>query len=312
MPDCRNPPGLALGRGRHCAFAPPPGRGSRRCATPSSSCTARWAPARPPSCATCCRRWACRAASRARPTRWSSPTNCPPATALAIWHFDFYRFNDPREWEDAGFRDIFASPGLKLAEWPEKAAGMLPVADLRPAHRRAGRRARARCADRHTPHRGSPAGRAAWLPDAMNAAPRPCCRWAAWCCCWARRDRTGATIVAVRVWPAQDYSRVTIESDAGAQDQPAVRGKPAAPGGGHRRHRAQARRCANWWPRCRPTTRTSPASVSASSAPAWCAWCIDLKQPVRAAGVHLRRWPPTSTAWCSTCTPSRRPTRWRR
>ncbi len=49
---------------------------------------------------------------------------------LDIWHFDFYRFNDPREWEDAGFRDIFASPGLKLAEWPDKAASMLPPADL--------------------------------------------------------------------------------------------------------------------------------------------------------------------------------------
>jgi tRNA threonylcarbamoyladenosine biosynthesis protein TsaE len=49
---------------------------------------------------------------------------------LAIWHFDFYRFSDPREWEDAGFRDIFASPGLKLAEWPEKAAALLPPADL--------------------------------------------------------------------------------------------------------------------------------------------------------------------------------------
>ncbi|WP_210547499.1 tRNA (adenosine(37)-N6)-threonylcarbamoyltransferase complex ATPase subunit type 1 TsaE [Rhodoferax sp. PAMC 29310] len=49
---------------------------------------------------------------------------------LNIWHFDFYRFNDPREWEDAGFRDIFASPGLKLAEWPEKATGFIPRADL--------------------------------------------------------------------------------------------------------------------------------------------------------------------------------------
>jgi tRNA threonylcarbamoyladenosine biosynthesis protein TsaE len=44
-----------------------------------------------------------------------------------MWHFDFYRFADPREWEDAGFRDIFASPGLKLAEWPEKAARCLPA-----------------------------------------------------------------------------------------------------------------------------------------------------------------------------------------
>ncbi len=49
---------------------------------------------------------------------------------LNIWHFDFYRFSDPREWEDAGFRDIFASPGLKLAEWPDQAAGMLPTPDL--------------------------------------------------------------------------------------------------------------------------------------------------------------------------------------
>lgn len=52
------------------------------------------------------------------------------AGGMAIYHFDFYRFNDPREWEDAGFRDVFAGPGLKLAEWPEKAAGLLPTADL--------------------------------------------------------------------------------------------------------------------------------------------------------------------------------------
>lgn len=49
---------------------------------------------------------------------------------LAIWHFDFYRFNDPREWEDAGFRDVFAAPGLKLAEWPDKAGTLLPTPDL--------------------------------------------------------------------------------------------------------------------------------------------------------------------------------------
>jgi len=49
---------------------------------------------------------------------------------LTAWHFDFYRFSDPREWEDAGLRDIFGAPGLKLAEWPEKAAPWLPPADL--------------------------------------------------------------------------------------------------------------------------------------------------------------------------------------
>ena len=49
---------------------------------------------------------------------------------LNLWHFDFYRFNDPQEWEEAGFRDIFASKGIKVAEWPEKAAVKLPIADI--------------------------------------------------------------------------------------------------------------------------------------------------------------------------------------
>jgi tRNA threonylcarbamoyladenosine biosynthesis protein TsaE len=49
---------------------------------------------------------------------------------IHLWHFDFYRFNDPQEWEEAGFRDIFAGPGYKLAEWPIKAEGLLPMADI--------------------------------------------------------------------------------------------------------------------------------------------------------------------------------------
>ncbi len=59
-----------------------------------------------------------------------APPSAPDDVPIQIWHFDFFRFNDPQEWEDAGFRDIFAGPGLKLAEWPEKAAGLLPRADL--------------------------------------------------------------------------------------------------------------------------------------------------------------------------------------
>jgi tRNA threonylcarbamoyladenosine biosynthesis protein TsaE len=62
------------------------------------------------------------------------PYALPPSpthkAGVQISHFDFYRFNDPREWEEAGFRDIFASPGLKLVEWPEKAGGYLPRPDL--------------------------------------------------------------------------------------------------------------------------------------------------------------------------------------
>jgi tRNA threonylcarbamoyladenosine biosynthesis protein TsaE len=61
---------------------------------------------------------------------YSVRTELVEVPELAIWHFDFYRFSDPREWEDAGFRDLFSSPGLKLAEWPEKAGALLPTADL--------------------------------------------------------------------------------------------------------------------------------------------------------------------------------------
>lgn len=49
---------------------------------------------------------------------------------LHLWHFDFYRFADPREWEDAGFRDIFAAPGLCVVEWPDKVGNLLPPADV--------------------------------------------------------------------------------------------------------------------------------------------------------------------------------------
>lgn len=71
--------------------------------------------------------------------------------ALSVWHFDFYRFGDPREWEDAGFRDIFASEGLKLAEWPENAAACLPQADLELSLRTRGESEREVTLQAHTP-----------------------------------------------------------------------------------------------------------------------------------------------------------------
>jgi tRNA threonylcarbamoyladenosine biosynthesis protein TsaE len=49
---------------------------------------------------------------------------------LHLHHFDFYRFSDPREWIDAGFRDSFNGRNVSLVEWPEKAAGHLPPADV--------------------------------------------------------------------------------------------------------------------------------------------------------------------------------------
>jgi len=49
---------------------------------------------------------------------------------LYCYHFDFYRFNDPREWLDAGFRDVFRDDAVILIEWPERAADLLPTPDL--------------------------------------------------------------------------------------------------------------------------------------------------------------------------------------
>jgi tRNA threonylcarbamoyladenosine biosynthesis protein TsaE len=49
---------------------------------------------------------------------------------LHFHHFDFYRFSDPSEWTDAGFRESFDGLSVSLVEWPEKAAGLLPSADL--------------------------------------------------------------------------------------------------------------------------------------------------------------------------------------
>jgi tRNA threonylcarbamoyladenosine biosynthesis protein TsaE len=48
---------------------------------------------------------------------------------LYLYHFDFYRFDDPRELDDAGFREYFRADAICLVEWPEKVAG-LPPADI--------------------------------------------------------------------------------------------------------------------------------------------------------------------------------------
>jgi tRNA threonylcarbamoyladenosine biosynthesis protein TsaE len=49
---------------------------------------------------------------------------------LHLHHFDFYRFHDPREWIDAGFRESFDGHTVTVIEWPEKAGEWLPPADV--------------------------------------------------------------------------------------------------------------------------------------------------------------------------------------
>ncbi len=51
-------------------------------------------------------------------------------SSLYLYHFDFYRFADPVEWETAGFSEYFRDDALCLCEWPEKVAELLPQADV--------------------------------------------------------------------------------------------------------------------------------------------------------------------------------------
>jgi tRNA threonylcarbamoyladenosine biosynthesis protein TsaE len=51
-------------------------------------------------------------------------------SGLNLYHFDFYRFNQPEEYLDAGLDEYFAGDGVCLVEWPERAAPYLPAPDL--------------------------------------------------------------------------------------------------------------------------------------------------------------------------------------
>ena len=52
------------------------------------------------------------------------------ATGLDLRHFDLYRLHSEAEWEAAGFRDEFDGHNIFFIEWPERATGILPPADI--------------------------------------------------------------------------------------------------------------------------------------------------------------------------------------
>jgi tRNA threonylcarbamoyladenosine biosynthesis protein TsaE len=56
-------------------------------------------------------------------------------SGLNLYHFDFYRFNQPEEYLDAGLDEYFSTTGAQagvcLVEWPERAAPYVPACDLR-------------------------------------------------------------------------------------------------------------------------------------------------------------------------------------
>jgi tRNA threonylcarbamoyladenosine biosynthesis protein TsaE len=69
---------------------------------------------------------------------WTGPVKSPtytlvehyPISSLYLYHFDFYRFDEPAEWEDSGFAEYFRPDALCVIEWPERVHGMLPPADV--------------------------------------------------------------------------------------------------------------------------------------------------------------------------------------
>jgi len=49
---------------------------------------------------------------------------------LDLRHLDLYRLHNETEWESAGFRDEFDGKNIFFIEWPERAQGFVPKADV--------------------------------------------------------------------------------------------------------------------------------------------------------------------------------------
>ena len=49
---------------------------------------------------------------------------------ISLYHFDFYRFNNPEEFLDAGLDEYFSDGGVCLVEWADKALPYVPQPDI--------------------------------------------------------------------------------------------------------------------------------------------------------------------------------------
>ncbi len=151
---------------------------------------------------------------------------------LQCAHLDLFRQTDPTAWRVSGLREIFAETDLVLVEWPEKAEG-LPAADVEialdwadplvpegPRHlsiHSANDELQARLraalsefgnapADVH----GKPSGTVTVDPLRRSLTLAPMALVAA---LGLPPPARAVEVVAVRVWPAPNYTRVAIEHD---------------------------------------------------------------------------------------------------
>ena len=53
-----------------------------------------------------------------------------PISSLYFYHFDFYRFANPDEWDSAGMSDYFRDDAVCIVEWPERVGGPAAAPDL--------------------------------------------------------------------------------------------------------------------------------------------------------------------------------------
>ncbi len=51
-------------------------------------------------------------------------------SSLSLYHFDFYRFDEPGELRDSGLLEHFDGPAVCIVEWPARAGPQLPPPDL--------------------------------------------------------------------------------------------------------------------------------------------------------------------------------------
>jgi tRNA threonylcarbamoyladenosine biosynthesis protein TsaE len=69
---------------------------------------------------------------------WAGPVKSPTYalvehyafSSLYFYHFDFYRFGDPDEWDSTGFSEYFRPDAVCVIEWPERVAERLLAVDL--------------------------------------------------------------------------------------------------------------------------------------------------------------------------------------